>query len=372
VPGHENETQEAITAAKNVGEAPAPKEVEPASEAVVWLRQGQQQEGVGALAEAVASYDRALDLLKGSAEGGQAAGRRELALVWMNRGNALQKMTEARAWTDALDAYRQAIEGWESLPQRDTGASVSLGCAHMNQAGVWQKLGRLAEAAEACERAIALLREPEAEPNCAAHARLMLAAAWLNRGGIALEMNAKEGVAWGKAHTCARTALELVGERERNELPAAEIALKARRLLCEASARRLGGETNVEPDGALLSEASDSAEAALALVEHCERQGFHGFDSLGNWFFRFGVSFYAEYQPHFLGEFALENISALATAGNPVRAQEWRALAAAALARARVRLHSLLFNEPQAAKAPRWGEALSSLVALDQKLGEMA
>jgi tetratricopeptide (TPR) repeat protein len=329
-----------------------------------WLKKGQAFEMTGDFVAAVTAYDRAVIILAELHRCGNSSVRYELAVAWMNRGNALQKQDGEHRWEDALRSYGRTIALLKCEPLRDQSERLTLGCAQMNRAGVMQKHSQLSYAAASCDDAITTLRE--LLPNGDFQVNRTLAAAWLVRGSIALGVRTIAAIEM--TISCARESLRLLEREEPSDLIATDITLKSHQLFCEACGLRLDDKSQRTDIAAIVGEVSDHAEAALKIILNSAGGKFGGSGWNGTWFFRFAASLYAEYQPQFLGEFVMEHLRSGGLRTNPVLAEEWRGLAVSALSRARVRLHSLLFSDPGATEAARWLEALGALATLEMEL----
>jgi len=227
--------------------------------------------------------------------------QRDRAVAAMNRGcDALQRGELAAA----LAAYDEAVTLLRPLPLAENPTwTNSLGAALMNRGHILHRLHGLARADEALasfDEAAQLLRPLSAAT--VAWAPRNLAGTLLNRANLLLDLNRD-----AEAATASREALGLVLTGERHEHTDAELALKARRALCDALGRQLpdaGADT-----ASLATEASDLIDDALALLRHWQARGVDTRE-LTLRFFRFGTQFYRQYQPHFLAEFVRENLTA--------------------------------------------------------------
>lgn len=336
-----------------------------------WLTEGQKQEKAGNFDGAVRAYDAAIDALAAASSGGSAQPSRAVGVAWMNRGNALQKRADASALDDSVASYRRAIACLErSL--LEPGAQVTLGCAWMNLGVALRKQMRSAEAIDACERAVAILSALPAEN---AHVGRMTAAAWLNLGS-ALQTVEKPDAA--RAVSCARSAVAAVEPWEKTDATAADVSLKARQLLCEALVRTLAFPAATRDTGcasdrtAVLAEATDAAEGAMEFIRAWEGRGATGFELTVHWFFRFAAALYAEFQPQFLAEFLLENLDSSRLPPEAGSRASRTALAAEAVAHARLRLHAIVFSDPSAKENERDLETLRSFDAVDRRIAELS
>ena len=266
----------------------------------------------------------------------------------MNRGHALQ---QAGQLDEAIAAYAQAIAALRDLPFAENPAwANSLGAAWMNHGQLLHRahgIARTEEALASFDAAAAVLRAIPAGEN--PWVRRNLAGTLLNRANLLLDLGQSAAAA-----TVAREALAPGLPHERRDPVDADLALKARRALCDAL-----GQLLIAPGAnqdALATEASDLVDDALALIRHWNNSDPAAFRPLAIRFFRYGAQLYRFHQPHFLAEFIEENLpptdaefrtialealnAALAdqprgqpylTVGDPVserRLQTWRALEA--------------------------------------------
>src|SRR5262245_60978707 len=151
-------------------------ESEAPSPASIWLQHGQSLEASGRLDEAISFYDRALATNPSSP--------RLHALLWMNRGNALQKLASVRGDVDRQNllvasvlAYDEAINRFAMLPLEDPEHRNHLGAAWLNHGHALLLLEH-PEAAESFACAISHLEQLPLETG--PHYRLNLAGAHTN------------------------------------------------------------------------------------------------------------------------------------------------------------------------------------------------
>lgn len=243
-------------------------------------------------------------------------GLRAPAVVWMNRGHALLLRGDVVSLAAALDAYAEAIALLRPLASAgDPAVANSLGAALMNRAHLLHRLhgaGRGEESLQLFANAVAAL-EPAVRGG---HrwARRNLAGTLVNRANLRLDLTATAGGApapagFHPAIADARAALALVVPAERDDLADADLALKARRALCDALGQCLVLADAAAQD-AFAAEASDAVDEALALIRSWNARGEAEFAPLAVRFFRFGVELYRRHQPQFLVEFIDENLGA--------------------------------------------------------------
>jgi hypothetical protein len=330
------------------------------------------------------------------------------AIQWMNHGHAFSQRS---ANADALSAYARAITLLHSLPLADHPSwANSLGAALMNHGQLLHRAHGLARADEAiADFTEAIANLSEIPSDVVPWARRNLAGSHINRANLLLDLGGSlrlttvgaplAGVpsscralpgtpASGASTSCfakaladARFALALVAATERENPVDADLALKARRVLCDAIGQQLPLAAAAEQD-ALASEAADVVDDALALIRYwaagegctvlvqtssprrnprdpsAPAEGHDrfadpaasAFAHMAVRFFRFGTELYRRHQPHFLAEFIEENLAAAL----PSEAEELRVIAhlalEAALADGAVPA-LLLFDDPAAERA---------------------
>jgi tetratricopeptide (TPR) repeat protein len=314
-----------MTLARDVPERPLPR---PAAS----LEQGQVLEAAGQFLDAALAYDQAIEALGGGLEGLDTNDRRLLGLAWMNRGNALQKMATAVRWAEAVAAYDQAIAVFKTLPlEAEPRFRNHLGAAWMNRGHALTLLSDAAAGGSFKEAIAQLEMLPlEADP----FYRLNLAGAWTNLAHVSLAPVSPAPRACSQA--AARRALELVACAERTEKDFAAMSLRARRALVMALGDLLyAAERKGDSLDELTSEATDVIEDGMFIVRLFESRGIVMLRPLGARLFRLGAHLYGVHQPHFLGEFVLENLGAQTLAADA----EFRAIATDAVANALARLH---------------------------------
>jgi len=342
------------------------------STAAAWLARGQQHEAEGtpaSLATALACYDRALELLRLLPDSPDPQHLREFGVTWMNRGNALQKLATPASLADAVAAYDEAIALLKKLPTHDPAHGNSLGAAWMNRghALAQQDAAALPAAILAYQEAIAVLqRLPIAEHRSA---RINLAAAWMNLANALLLFTPPRAA---DARSAAQTSLVLTGEQDSSDQIIADIALKARRVQCDALGHLLViASTQRAPTQPLADEAADAVDQGLALVRHWEFHGVQHFRPTAARLYRFGARLSLIHQPHFLAEFLLESIDPTRAPGALTGDTELHAFAAEFIphALATLRATSLIGLAP--AQAQRLHEAVRDLESAQARLSEL-
>lgn len=230
---------------------------------------------------------------------------RDHAIAWMNRGHELMLRGDRPALEASLEAYAEAITLLRAHPAAAAPETAnSLGAALMNKGSLLHRLHGTAQAAvalqsydEAAERLRPHL--PAGNPWIGRN----LAGVLLNRSNLLLDLSQPEA-----ARQAAREALALIHGSERTELIAADLALKARRTLCDSLGQLIVlPETN---QNECATQASDFTDEALALIRHWQARAPKAFRDLALRFFRYGSQLYRLHQPHFLAEFIQENLPA--------------------------------------------------------------
>jgi tetratricopeptide (TPR) repeat protein len=228
---------------------------------------------------------------------------RDQAVRLMNRGHAFMVGASPDHLDAALRNYNGAVDLLRTLPHERVPAwRNSLAAALMNLGHLLHRRHGLAQAdgaLAAFDEAAGLLRTllPADRP----WSRRNLAGTLVNRAGLLLDLGR---VTKAKADAHEAVALARVGED--HDLIDVELALKSRRVLCDALGRSI-----VEPDAdqnAMAAAASDVVDDALALIRAWDPRAGVRFRPLALRFFRFGAQLYRLHQPHFLAEFLLEQL----------------------------------------------------------------
>lgn len=260
----------------------------------------------GAAAEALEFFDRALQLrldLPVAAEPFQAY---LLAACWFNRGDALVQLGDANKIPSALNSYDEgiAVMGQVALDQDPRYARrLAMGLQNRGLARMAQE-GGVEAALDSFELALDVLESDAASP--VADRDYLLAGVWTNIAIARASVKTREADLLARA--AALRAIGLVANFERDDIPSAEVGLKARYVLCQVIAGQLPAEASTGdgmPDD--VHEATDQAEAGLALAKRWEAKGELRFWTLAHDLFRFAALVYERYQPQFLEEFLRDN-----------------------------------------------------------------
>jgi hypothetical protein len=230
-----------------------------------------------------------------------------LAACWLNRADALACIGSAEALGDALAAYDAGIAVTRTLPLgTDPRFPRRLAIALQNRALTLRARNSrdLGPVTSAFLEAIDVLQHGDAAaiPD---RARL-LAAVWVNVADTHAPYATDSSFAL--AHNGIARALALVAETEGTDEDAAAIGVTARHVRCGAVASRLASPDL--PDAqrvALVHEATDTAEEALAIIAEWERKGVERFRGIAADLLRFGAQTYAVFQPQFVHEFVRDH-----------------------------------------------------------------
>jgi tetratricopeptide (TPR) repeat protein len=332
------------------------------------MREGQAIEAQGDASGALTRYDQALALLR-SVPADTERVRREIALVSMNRGNVLQKQGRAEALPDSIRAYDEAIAFMQTLPLAENSEyRNSLGAAFMNRGHAQQSAGDrggFEAALVSHSEAITLFRTLPL--NAHRSFSINLSAALMNKANVLVALNQCDA-----AVMSASESRTIAGELESTDPVAADVALKARRVQCEALGRLLYTKSSRgESIKSLADEAIDIVEEGLALSRSWESRGFPYFRSLAARLYRFGAQLYSVHQPHFLAEFLLEHVDPDISTGAMSQDVEFYQTAQDALADVRQRLSSrrtVILDTPETS---RLVELVQSLRTAEARFAEL-
>lgn len=209
--------------------------------ASVWMKRGMalcHEPSPERLKAAIGCFDQAIEIRKTLPVETEPWFAYGLSAGWLNRGDAFRQLASASDLEEAIRSFDEGIALLRRLPldenplyrKRSIIAWLNRGlCLHA------QKTDHgLAEALHSFGKCISLL-EPEAAFQIPEY-RQLLAAAWTNRGNVLLDFPKP---AAADARIAAVNALQILAARETNEPELAEIALKARHILCRAIAHLL-------------------------------------------------------------------------------------------------------------------------------------
>lgn len=300
------------------------------AEASVLMKRGiglLSEAGPGAAVEALACFDGALALRRRLPIDQLPILRYGLAACWLNRAEALMSMGDTAL---AIEAHDEAILLLTDLPLfDDLRFPRRLAIAHQNRGLALQVRGdAFADALTAFAQAIAVL---EGKAAAQMPDRLyLLAAVWTN---VAHAWISVKGTPESRsmARSAARQAIALTVASEAHEADYAEVALKARHVLCQAIAGHLSDPTSGDVTRNDIDEATDAVDDGLTVARGWEQKGVTWFRGMACDLFRFGARVYAAYQPQFLTEFVLDNTDPDNSSTGYVDSEEMRAAAEEAL-----------------------------------------
>jgi tetratricopeptide (TPR) repeat protein len=311
-----------------------PSEVETIdAKASVLMKQGISRladADVESAGEALACFDRALELRRQLPTDEQPLLRYGLAACWLNRADALMRRGDAADIGLALAAYDESIRLLSDLPMGDDARFPRrLAIAHQNRGLTLQAQGEpVPTVIDALNQALAVLVDETAAaiPDRA----FLLAAVWLNLANASALAGTSQAAPLAKQ--AALRAMGLVAELEADDADAAEVGLKARHVLCQIVSRRLAQTApGTEPTYEDVDEATDAVDDALTLARGWEKRGLTRFRGIAYDLFRFGARVYAAYQPQFVNEFVLENTDPEQSSADYVESAEMQSAAAEAL-----------------------------------------
>ncbi|WP_438480014.1 hypothetical protein [Oleiharenicola lentus] len=245
--------------------------------------------------------------------------RTKLAVALMNQGHAQQLTGEPAAIQAAIGSYEQAIAILRALPyQQNPQLANSLGAAWMNRGQLLHRLrsdAQIAPAIESFNEALNVLHPLLALPDLPTSSSQLPASPWVRRNFAGTLLNRACLLQDLSEHRAAladaRGALQLAGPHERTELIDADLALKLRRVACDA----IGQLVPVLPaaeQAELASVASDLVDDGLAVAREWAAKGETALLPIHVRLFRFGAQLYRVNQPHFLAEFLAEEIDSAA------------------------------------------------------------
>jgi tetratricopeptide (TPR) repeat protein len=281
-------------------------------QASVWMKRGialLEANTAVSLPEAVAHFDRAIELRRRLPLDADPVYRYGLAAGWMNRGDVFTRLGSKADLAKAVQSYDEALILLNDLPlDANPLFRRRLAIAWQNRGLTLQAQNTppaLLEAARSFETA---LRTLQADIGGTILDRdFLLAAVWLNKANLLA--TEKTTAAAQQAYLAAQEVLARVAGAEEKNVTEAELGLKARHILCQAIASLLMQTDLGEPVRiSLIGEGTDLVEAGIGLARRWEQQGFRQFRTLAQELFRFGARVYQTYQPHFLSEFLLENL----------------------------------------------------------------
>ena len=260
------------------------------------------EESRDAVIEALACFDRALELRSCLPIERDPILKYGLSACWLNRADALVRLDSPNELKTALQAYDAGIKLLRGLSLReDPRFPRRLAIALQNRGLALQALNDPPsnQVVTAFTNAIEVLDDETAE--FITDRSRLLSTVWANLAMA--RVSAPDEESQTSAREAALRAIALVAGLEEEDADLAEVGLKARRVLCQILAAKLSlaPPTNGMPDD--VHDATDLADDGLALIRRWEQRGVLRFESLENDLFRFGALVYERYQPQFLNEY---------------------------------------------------------------------
>jgi tetratricopeptide (TPR) repeat protein len=339
----------------------------------VWINRGLALLAAGSaqqLAQAVTSFEACIELRKGLSTGPNHQFHYGLAAGWMNRADALTRLGAPEHLVEALRSYDEALAVMQTLPvEENDWFRHRLAVAWMNRGITAQAIGgpdSSAEALKGFDRSIALLKghrlfeRPEGKH--------LLACAWLNRAGLWLARSPEK---LAQARESALAARDTISGMEEQQPGMADVALKARHAICRAAAAKLEEAKTGEDVKALVAEATDAVDEGLALSRLWEERGVPAFKPMEAELFRFGTQIYQKHQPHFLAEFVLENLDPERSPAAAKATAPMMQAGAEAVSRTLQGLQARGFGEIGKPGMERLLETLGDLRAADERLRQV-
>lgn len=340
--------------------------------ASVWMKRGialLNEPSPERLKAAIGCFDQAIEIRKSLPLEVQPWFAYGLSAGWLNRGDAFRQLASAPDLEEAIRSFDEGIALLHKLPldenplyrKRSVIARLNRGlCLHA------QRTDRgLNEALRSFEECVSLL-QPTPAFQIPEH-RQLLAAAWTNRGNVLLDFAKPDAL---EARRAAHQALETLAQRETQEPTLAEIALKARHILCRAIAHLLADSESPMTAADLIQEATDAVEGGLALTRNPDSFVHPELSGLQDDLFRFGARIYQKYQPHFLTEFLLEHLEPKRDPDSVVSAQTHRAILET-LWRATAELQREGFAKLNTPRFERLLRDLADLRVVEEKLNQL-
>jgi hypothetical protein len=341
--------------------------------ASVWMKRGialLNENTAASLTGSVPCFDRAIELRRSLPLRETPWYRYLLAAGWMNRGDALTRLGTTENLADAVLSYDEALALLQTLdPASDPRFRKRLALAWMNRGVTLQLQGKVSSVGDALrsfDEAIALFRDPAAVDDT--ETRSILACGLTNRANALLLIQPPAPV---PARASVEEALALISGSEEQEFSAAETALKARHILCRATALQLADHDVTAASEDLLAAVTDAVDDAMKLARSWEARGERRLRELAEELFRFGARAYGIHQPHFLAEFLLENLDPRETAGAFPPDQKLHSLASETIASALAAIQREGFRSINTPRFDRFLERIRQLRIAQTRLDEL-
>lgn len=272
----------------------------------IWIPIGQilEHQGQNHFADALTAYQLALEIFPPGESANNPNVWRARAVAWMNIGNVQQKLGDGPA---AIAAYDTSLENLSRMTPSDTDAAIMAGALWLNRGSALQRQNQpesLPEIVRSFQSAVDTLVPLDQNIPHVVHlggaARLNLAAVLLS--GQTPQVDA--------AYSLAQQVVASFASREAADPQFADISLRARKMICEIAGFRLnnaGADSDKRTEN--LGLGTDTAEEALKLTAHWDKNGVFGFRGVVGWFLQYALALYARFQPQFLSEFVLETLA---------------------------------------------------------------
>ncbi len=265
--------------------------------AEAWLQLGHHAAASGRVEDlriALDCYDRAREAVPGDLS--DPDNLQALALTWLNRGNVLQQLGPAHfgAAHTAYDAASAALASLELTAERRLNHSA----LHTNRGRLYLRENRNADARDAFQRVLVVLRPAFDDPTHGATARRQAAGAAINLAQTyfsATTLPERDTTLLTELLDEIRTWLQPIAT---TDAVAGTLALEAARLELVLREHLLDAET--------FPTFTDRLEEALVLAATWLDRDHPTARELAPALFRLGAFAYARHQPHFLLEFLQE------------------------------------------------------------------
>ncbi len=243
---------------------------------------------------ALRHFDRAVELREAQPWRGDVESAWILAAAWINRSDALRFLGQPEEGIHSLD---RAIEAMNFVPLSENPAYPNrLILAWINRATACGEIQRADDALAGFSTAENLLAEWR---DTTPERKMLTSMLHANRARVLLDLG-RTIDAWHDS----QQAVNFLSELE-PVAPVIEAAIHARGILCRALALLLDEPRGAEQAEDWIARATDAAEEALALARTSGYRSVWIADLV-----RYGARIYRICQPHFLGEFIHEWLTA--------------------------------------------------------------
>ncbi|HEU5080719.1 MAG TPA: tetratricopeptide repeat protein [Opitutaceae bacterium] len=272
----------------------------------IWIPIGQilEHHGQNHFTDALTAYQLALEVFPLGESANNPNVWRARAVAWMNIGNIQQKLGDPKA---GIAAYDTSLENLSRMSPSDTDAAIMAGALWLNRGSAVQRQNQqetLPEVVRSFQSAIDTLAPLDQSIPHVVHlggaARLNLAAALLSGPAPQVET----------AYGLAQQVVANFANHEAAEPQFADISLRARKMICEIAGFRINNAgTDAQKRSENVGLGTDTAEEALKLTAHWDKNGVFGFRGIVGWFLQYALALYARFQPQFLSEFVVETLA---------------------------------------------------------------